>query len=711
MKIYQTKNNTSSNDYRLGSHPNDNTLLFEAPDRLFINGMGHDKDTLAPIFGSTFQTFANEGEWFKLTNSVSFCQDSKSNTNSLAASEQTHMKPSADYLLSNNRQSIMAGVSISSIWRSTSDTNYIYFTGADPDGDKLWVGRYNISNAALDGFVGSTTSTADGNAAFFHEDDNYLYGVSHRHSGDTPAAAFIRVNKGNLTFSEGGFQPNFDGGIVILHVTDDYFVFFGQNSTLIRYFVTESGGVYNGTSYNAMAAGIGLVRFTDSFTGEKVSHLASKSDDTYDTPDWRSPFLAILDENGNIRYAGKNTTYDHGGGTINMTFFPTEVRNDPSLATYAPAQGEEVGMYPDSGGDYYSATDDDHHLVNPAIVSNSTLINTHKIIRTYSLLRTIDGEYVIIRNNVPLPENTNAFQAAASHPGSSAYGSSAVPVMDQRKCTITSNNSSLPSSFTDSSISGSSGFFSKVSGTYVCDRIQNMSYFEDNGNAYLMIDFAHPNTSVDSTNSAYHSVWVFKITNHTASLTNDPSEADSLALEIIQDVEIDDSCYALYRPTDDPKTFIAMSISTSNHRVYNWNTSTEQFTTSYSLNGNICTIGNDSNGNIYSAHKGPYGRFEIHAESVVLPNEITVVPAQTRYEYTGTTISSTVSVDAYNYLGNRIAATINLQILGSGVEFTDASATNNGKTISVTTSTSASTAVDIGITSSSFVRITASMSV
>ena len=90
-----------------------------------------------------------------------------------------------------------------------------------------------------------------------------------------------------------------------------------------------------------------------------------------------------------------------------------------------------------------------------------------------------------------------------------------------------------------------------------------MSYFEDNGNAYLMIDFAHPNTSVDSTQSAYHSVWVFKITNHTSSLTNDPSETDSLALEIIQDVEIDDSCYALYRPTDDPKTFIAMSISTS----------------------------------------------------------------------------------------------------------------------------------------------------
>ena len=707
MKIYQTKNNTSSNDYRLGSHPHDNTLLFEAPDRLFINGMGHDKDTLAPIFGSTFQTFANEGEWFKLTNSVSFCQDSTSNTNSLPASEQVRMKPSADYLLSNNRQSIMAGVSISSIWRSTSDTNYIYFTGADPDGDKLWVGRYNIASSSLDGFVGAS-SNADGSAAFFHEDDNYLYGVAHRHSGDSYPASFIRVNKGNLTFSHSGLEPSYDGGIIILHVTDDYFVFFGQTNNATKWYQND----VTSSNYGALCAGIGLVRFTDTFTaGTTINYLSSKSDNLYSTPNWNSPFLAILDDNGNIRYAGKNSSYEHGGGTINMTLFPTSMRNDPSLITYAPAQGEEIGIYPDSGGDYYSALSDDHHLINPAIVSNSTLINTHKIIRTYSLLRTSDGEYVIIRNNVPLPENTNAFQAASSHPGSSAYGSSAIPVMDQRKCTITSNNSSLPSSFTDSNISGSSGFFSKVSSTYTADRIHNMSYFEDNGNAYLMIDFAHPNTSVDSTTSAYHSVWVFKITNHTSSLTNDPSETDSLALEIIQDVEIDDSCYALYRPTDDPKTFIAMSVSTSTHPVYSWNTSTEQFTTSYSLNGNICTIGNDSNGNIYSAHKGPYGRFEIHAESVVLPNEITVVPAQTRYEYTGTTISSTVAVDAYNYLGNRIAATINLQILGSGVEFTDPSATNNGKTISVTTSTSASTAVDIDITSSSFVRITASMSV
>ena len=708
MKIYQTKNNTSSNDYRLGSHPNDNTLLFEAPDRLFINGMGHDKDTLAPIFGSTFQTFANEGEWFKLTNSVSFCQDSKSDTNSLSASEQVRMKPSADYLLSNNRQSIMAGVSISSIWRSTSDTNYIYFTGADPDGDQLWVGRYNIASSSLDGFVGSA-SDVDGSVAFFHEDDDYLYGVGYRHSGEI-GSSFIRVNKGNLTFTHSGFQASGDSGITILHVTDDYFVFFahatGRNIT--RYYETEAGA---NDTYATTSAGIGLIRFTDVWTvNTEVNQFISKADDTYSSTDWRAPFLAILDENGDIRYS-INAYAESGGGTINMTLFPDSVRNDPSTLSAVNAVYEHIGLYPDSGGDFYSAFSDDRHLLTPAIVSDSTLINTHKIVRTYVLLRTYDAEYVIIRNNVPLPENTNAFQAASSHPGSASYGSNAIPAMDQRKCTITSNNSSLPSSFTDSNISGSSGFFAKSNNLLECDRIHNMSYFEDNGNAYLMIDFAHPNVETSPIVAAYHSVWVLKITNHTSSITNDPSETDSLALEIIQDIEIDDSCYALYRPTDDPKTFIAMSIGTSTHPVYNWNTSTEQFTTSYSLNGNICTIGNDSNGNIYSAHKGPYGRFEIHAESVVLPNEITVVPAQTRYEYTGTTISSTVAVDAYNYLGNRIAATINLQILGSGVEFTDPSATNNGKTISVTTSTSASTAVDIDITSSSFVRITASMSV
>lgn len=719
MKIYETKNNTSAQDYRLGSHPRDNTLMFEAPDRLYINGMGHDKDTLAPIFGSTFQVFASTADWLKLTNSLSAAHDSESDASSLISSQVYGGKTSGDYLNTNNRQSIMAGVSMSSLWRSSFDSNKLYFTTTDPDGDRIWGGRYDIASSHLDGYVDSQPSNGSdgrGSTCFFHEDNNYLYGVlngrgytaiSHSdHHQYRSKSCFIRMDKSTLEITWSGYAPQYDGLTVILHVTSDYFVFYStQGHGQARYSGDEDGSG-NGTSSNLPQAGFGLIRFSDDWTPSEVemSHMHEKG--TQSVPNWNNGFLPILDELGNSRY-------DEERGTLIMAPVITYLRNDPSIITSSTVLKQGVSIYGDTGGDYYDGDPSlDYYMTVPAIVSDNTLKSTHKIVRTYTCVRTGDGEFHIIRNNIPLPDNSNAFQNAASHPGSNPYGSSTNPAMDQRKCTITSDNSSLPTSFNDTNIVGDTGMLRKDVSYGITFRVQNTSFFMDsNNNAYLMVDFAHPQVNRENTLAAYHSIWVFKIVDHANSLTADPAETDSINLKVIQEIQIDRECYGLYRPTDDPKIFYAMSISSAEHPVYNWNPTTEQFSTSYSINGNICAIGNDSNGNVYSAHKGTYGRYEIHAESTVLPNEITVIPAQTRYEYTGTTISSTVAVDAYNYLGNRIAATINLQILGSGVEFTSSSATNNGKTISVTTSASASTAVDIDITSSSFARITASMSV
>jgi len=715
MKIYETKNNTSARDFRLGNHPRDNTLLFEAPDRLYINGMGHDKDTLAPIFGSTFQVFANTADWFKLTNSLTSGHDPESNDSSLISTHYVGSKTSGDYLNTNNRQSIMAGVSMTSLWRSSFDSNKIYFTTPDPDGDRNWAARYDIAHAHLDGFVSSQLnngSNSRGSTCFFHEDNNYLYGILNGRSFDTGSNAhernskscFIRMDKSTLEMTASGYRPYYDGITVILHVTSDYFIFYCTDSVGAARYTGNEDGTSTGTTLQPPQAGFGLIRFSDDWTSTTLQQDMEHKGNGQ-TPTWNNPFLTILDEQGNERY-------DDHHGTLIMVPINETLRNDPTLITHSTTLLNSLSIHGDTAGDFYDGSNTDHYLTVPAIVSDSSLKSTHKIVRTYTSVRTVDGDYHIIRNNIPMPDNSNAFQSAASHPGSNPYGSSTNPAMDQRKCTITSDSNLLPTSFNDTNIVGDSGLFFEVTSESVSQRVHNMSFFMDsNNNAYLMLDFAHPQVHRYTTYAAFHSIWVFKIIDHASSLTNDPAETDSLNLKVIQEIQIDRECYGLYRPTDDPKIFYAMSISAAEHPVYNWNPTTEQFTTSYSINGNICAIGNDSNGNVYSAHKGTYGRYEIHAESTVLPNEITVVPAQTRYEYTGTTISSTVSVDAYNYLGNRIAATINLQILGSGVEFTDPSATNNGKTISVTTSASASTAVNIDITSSSFVRITASMSV
>lgn len=76
----------------------------------------------------------------------------------------------------------------------------------------------------------------------------------------------------------------------------------------------------------------------------------------------------------------------------------------------------------------------------------------------------------------------------------------------------------------------------------------------------------------------------------------------------------------------------------------------------------------------------------------------------TSYVYSGNTISGNVSVDVYNYLGNRVSKTVALSVVGAtttpGITFT-----SGGYTTSVVTSASASTVVGINVISSASAKI------
>jgi hypothetical protein len=83
---------------------------------------------------------------------------------------------------------------------------------------------------------------------------------------------------------------------------------------------------------------------------------------------------------------------------------------------------------------------------------------------------------------------------------------------------------------------------------------------------------------------------------------------------------------------------------------------------------------------------------------------LTITAATSTYTYSGSVISGSVLVNVYNYLGNRIVATVNLTIIGStntpGITFT-----NGLYTQTVTTSSSADTSVGILVVSSASAKI------
>jgi hypothetical protein len=86
------------------------------------------------------------------------------------------------------------------------------------------------------------------------------------------------------------------------------------------------------------------------------------------------------------------------------------------------------------------------------------------------------------------------------------------------------------------------------------------------------------------------------------------------------------------------------------------------------------------------------------------PVRINITSPTASYSYTGTSISSSVNVEARNYLGSRVAVPTRLTIEGTSATFTS----NGLSYIDVTTTTSSIVNVPITITNGGFTRIVAS---
>lgn len=86
------------------------------------------------------------------------------------------------------------------------------------------------------------------------------------------------------------------------------------------------------------------------------------------------------------------------------------------------------------------------------------------------------------------------------------------------------------------------------------------------------------------------------------------------------------------------------------------------------------------------------------------PVSIMLTTPQSRYDYSGTNINTSVAVSAVNYLGNPIAVSLVLTLEGGNAVWTD----NNASSITVVTSASGPVNVNLTITGSGFIRIAAS---
>lgn len=151
-------------------------------------------------------------------------------------------------------------------------------------------------------------------------------------------------------------------------------------------------------------------------------------------------------------------------------------------------------------------------------------------------------------------------------------------------------------------------------------------------------------------------------------------------------------------------TLLAMPIQ-SQLAFYSFNAATGwNLTGTYPIE--FRAIGLDSTNRLWgsSLEKG-YG--VLHAITPTVPVNISLVMASQNYSYTGSNISTSAILNAYDAEGSRIATTINLVIDGNTMLF----ASNNTRILQINTSSSADTTVALTITGGGINNIVANVNI
>jgi len=662
MKVFQSRppafgqslqNNSNNDSAVVPPHCN---YFQEFPNELKIGTFLHDKSTLAPIFGSAQSYYGHVLDSFVTNNCRVIPKQQLASHTSSEIEDNTSLAHGHDtYLTMGNGQLQMAGRTVSRVWQSTFDPDIVYFT-MSYNYNHPYSYNHKWSKSQRKTIAYARTDSHLNNTAWFYEDDTYLWGVSNGNYAYAAYPCLCQLNKTTLVISRYAYYNRYQS-IQPLWWNSEYFIY---ATHWMNYSSGRPSTVFNQLRWDAVQWNGKTSYWQDSYPDD--NHAAYS-------------FLKPLDQNGDkaSRFIYANNTFTDGAAQNSVS----------------------------TNNCYW------HSMAN---VYNSTLTDTHKVVRAYSIKRDNTGHYIFYRTNIPLNDHAFAFTNDARNQNSKNYGAPTNKFVDIRTCSTSSAGGGLPSKLDESNIYGEDGIAYAGHTTHGYKHI-NVAFFESSGNGYLFVDLA---SSTNGSAIIPTAAFVLKITNYNASIKAELTETDSLDLEIIQQIEFGYNCWAIYRPEDDAKTFIAMNRTGGESKIYTFNSSTEQFQTSSSINGQYWAIGNTDGGDIYAMTVGLNRNYTIESLALSLPYKLEVTPSSERLNFSGATLTPTATVNAFNHQGDRVAITVNLVIIGSGATFTAGSygtPTNGGKNLTITTSSGGDTTIDLSLTSASLVRITAAMSV
>ena len=619
----------------------------EFGDSIYINGQGHTKTDLKPIFNDFYFSTSYHNA-LQLHNRVGF--------SGLSQGIANYNKSSSDgpiwyngtvnqlYTICNRNGQVDAvaltdgkGWEVKEVWESADD--YLYYLEYNRSDEEIMtkVDRKTMKKV----ITKNVASGAYSNFRFFHEDDDYIYGYNHCGNFHTGYNGCSYTNKETLVTSRWGLHYQYSYGPQPIYKNDDY--------------ILNVWFIFN---YSSSRPGISVqkLHFNDVKTSTTGQYLRSAG--------------------SNVNYASLPYAQPDGSGGYDPYTHP--------FVYWNMTLSDDVQFKPKS---YYN-----NSLI--AIVNDATLRNTHNIARFYVAYiqdSTVDEAepLKILRANVPIGDSV-----------ANVYS------YDIRHCNITVKSGVDANKYP--SYANSDGY-NTGSSSYAY-RSNQLQYFESGGDSYLLHTWSElSGIYMNDRPGITPNFYVYKILNHSSSLTEDIHETNSLDLQIVQiETNAEGSC-GIFFPgghVGEFTKFVYVDNSMNVNPIFEWNSSSEKFESSHGLNGPIVEIGEDSQGRIFSAQwpdNAEEVSREIHLDSLELTRKVVVTPEKSHYDFQGSDITSYVNVTAFDTTGTQVAVSIRLNIVGTGVSFDGATS----KTI--TTETSTEKQVNIKITSASRIQMTATI--
>ena len=615
MRVYQ-------NEGRSDWHINDSfPLLMEGPDYMFITGEAHDKTTLSPKFATSMHT-QNPHQYLALENIATIPFNYTTTTVIGSSAGINYYGPfTLNAHFGNHGQAQMNGIHAKIVWPSLYESGYEYCGESGRDNNTRIYKRDKTNNykrvhTVYDRYGGEGVSDPYWlQNYFFHETEDYLFAL-----GCSAAIInthgythrFNRYDKTTGTYISLGYHDIYNHVLNMLYLNSDCFI---------------SGRQY--WNYNSSRPGWHIHKINFNDTPGTTAGEAWRDQSPNNAPNCNLRHYVPAD---NDEYVGTTKTLYQGttlsdGYVLNLK---SGYHHNSSYAmVYDPASGE--GLRKD-----------------------------RDVARMYSVFFDENSSLQMMRFNVPIGDHD-------------MFTSTDAPLFDVRKCNIKTNGV-IPSEsihYNDFT-SRDAMYVTSVAAGHV---FYNTAYFDDeNGNNFLIVTGDQTDgLGSYSNHPGATKAFVFEIDDNR--VTDYLHEEYSLELTLVQVIDVTDwSLYQSFRPTYDPKYWIALRMDGSTHDVYRWNANIKRFISSSAITGPISAMGTDTTGRLWTIQIPSEARYELHLHTVDSPSKLIITPEHTRYEFTGVEINTYVDVSAYNYEGDRVAVNVTLNINGTGAEFTTTTA-------------------------------------